>query len=106
MPDRPPLNCDMSLERSPLSEVTELLGWLIAIDSVNPGLVPGAPGEGEIARFVALWMESAGLDVKVSEVAPGRPNVVGTVRGSGGGRCRVALLRLGSPYPSMPSGEY
>jgi acetylornithine deacetylase len=69
-----------------LDEVTELLGRLIAIDSVNPGLVTGAPGEGEIARFIASWMERAGLDVNVSDVAPGRPNVIGTVSGSGGGR--------------------
>jgi acetylornithine deacetylase len=31
-------------------------------------------------------MERAGLDVKVSEAAPGRPNVIGTARGSGAGR--------------------
>jgi acetylornithine deacetylase len=84
-----------------VSEVIELLGRLIAIDSVNPGLVSGAPGEGEIARFVASWMQRAGLDVKVSEVAPGRPNVIGTVRGSGGRRS----LMLNAHMDTVGHGE-
>jgi acetylornithine deacetylase len=69
-----------------VSELVELLSRLVAIDSVNPDLVPGAAGEGELARFVAEWCERAGLDVRLEEVAPGRPNVVAVARGSGGGR--------------------
>jgi acetylornithine deacetylase len=69
-----------------VSELTDLLSRLVAIDSVNPDLVPGAAGEAEIARFVAAWCEQAGLDVSVHDVAPGRPNVVAVARGSGGGR--------------------
>jgi acetylornithine deacetylase len=69
-----------------MSELAELTRQLVAIDSVNPELIPGAAGEAEIARFVAEWLERAGLDVEVEEVAPGRPNVVGTARGSGDGR--------------------
>jgi acetylornithine deacetylase len=69
-----------------MSETTELLRQLVAIDSINPDLVPGGAGEGNIARFVAVWLERAGLEVIVDEVAPGRPNVVGIARGSGGGR--------------------
>ena len=77
-------------------------GWLMAIDaldhpvgltaclarinSINPSLVPGAPGEGEIAEFVAAWATARGLDVERTEVAPGRHNVVVVRRGSGGGR--------------------
>jgi acetylornithine deacetylase len=67
------------------SRLTELAAELVRIDSVNPGLVPGAAGEGEIARFVADWLADAGLEVDVEEVAPGRPNVVGRARGHGGG---------------------
>ena len=33
-------------------DVIDLAGRLIAIDSVNPTLVPGGAGEHEIARFV------------------------------------------------------
>ena len=58
---------------------------LVAIDSVNPDLVPGGAGEAEIAAFVAGWLRDAGLDVELDEPAPGRPNVVAVARGSGGG---------------------
>jgi acetylornithine deacetylase/succinyl-diaminopimelate desuccinylase-like protein len=59
------------------SSLTELAAELVRIDSVNPDLVPGGAGEGELARFVAEWLADAGLEVEVEEVAPGRPNVVG-----------------------------
>jgi acetylornithine deacetylase len=66
--------------------LADLLADLVRIDSVNPDLIEGAAGEGEIARFVAGWLEAAGLEVELEEVAPGRFNVVGIARGSGGGR--------------------
>jgi acetylornithine deacetylase len=69
-----------------VSELAELTAALVAIDSVNPLLVDGAPGEVAVARFIAEWCERAGLDVVVEEAAPGRPNVIATARGSGGGR--------------------
>jgi acetylornithine deacetylase len=68
------------------SSLSELTADLVRIDSVNPDLVPGGAGEAEIGRFVAEWLEGAGLDVETEEVAPGRINVVGRARGSGGGR--------------------
>ncbi len=64
----------------------ELLERLIAIDSVNPTLVPGAAGEDEIGYAVADWLERRGVEVEVERLAPGRVNVVGRVRGCGGGR--------------------
>jgi acetylornithine deacetylase len=64
----------------------ELVGELVAIDSVNPDLVSGGAGEMEIARFVAAWLEHAGVEARIDEVAPGRANVVGVARGRGGGR--------------------
>ena len=70
-------------------DVVDLLTRLVAIDSVNPELVPGGAGEAEIARFVAGWLAGAGLDVVVEEVASGRPNVVAVARGSGGGRSLI-----------------
>ncbi len=36
-----------------MSEIIELLLQLVSIDSINPDLVPGGAGEGNIARFVA-----------------------------------------------------
>ena len=68
------------------SEVERLVAGLVAIDSVNPTLVPGGAGEAEVMSFAAAWMADAGLQVDVVEAAPGRPSVVGTARGCGGGR--------------------
>ena len=64
----------------------DLVADLVAIDSVNPDLVPGGAGEGEIARFIAAWLERAGAEVRIDEVAPGRWNVIGVARGRAGGR--------------------
>ena len=64
----------------------ELVAELVAIDSVNPKLVPGGAGELEIARFIAAWLEEAGVKAHVETVAPGRANVIGVARGTGGGR--------------------
>jgi acetylornithine deacetylase len=72
--------------RHSADEIAALLADLVAIDSVNPDLVPGGAGEAEIARFVAEWLRGAGLDVTIDEPAPGRPSVVGVARGTGGGR--------------------
>ena len=66
--------------------LVDLLADLVRIDSINPDLIEGAAGEGEIARFVARWLAGAGLEVEVEEVAPGRFNTVGVARGSRGGK--------------------
>jgi acetylornithine deacetylase len=63
-----------------------LLRDLVAIDSVNPSLVPGGAGEHAVARRVAEEMRASGLSVHVLEVTPGRPNVVGTLEGRAPGR--------------------
>ena len=67
-------------------DVVELLSELVAIDSVNPSLVPGGAGEREIAGFVSAWARDAGLEAEVLEATPGRPSVVVRARGTGGGR--------------------
>jgi acetylornithine deacetylase len=64
----------------------DLLKRLVAIDSVNPSLVPGAAAEAEVARALAEHMRDLGLDVHVQEVAAGRPNVVGVLDGRSSGR--------------------
>ena len=53
--------------------VAELVSALVAIDSVNPDLVPGGAGEEEVAAYVAAWMRDAGLEVEIDEAAPGAP---------------------------------
>lgn len=72
-----------------MSDVAELAAQLVAIESINPDVVPGGSGEAAVARFVADWCERAGLETTVSEAAPGRPNLVAVARGSGGGRSLI-----------------
>ncbi|HYP47740.1 MAG TPA: M20/M25/M40 family metallo-hydrolase, partial [Thermoleophilaceae bacterium] len=74
------------------ADIVELTSGLVAIDSINPALVPGGAGEARIASFVAEWAGAAGLEARVLEETPGRPSVIVTARGSGGGR---ALLLCG-----------
>jgi acetylornithine deacetylase len=86
------------------SSLTELAAELVRIDSVNPDLVPGGAGEEELARFVAHWLAEAGLEVEVEEVAPGRPNVIGRARGSGGGSTLLLNAHLDTVgYDGMES---
>jgi acetylornithine deacetylase len=78
MPRRSAL--DSILDRE---HITDVLADLVRIDSRNPGLAPGAPGEAAIAEHCADWLRRHGVDAWVDEVLPGRCNTVGRV-GSGG----------------------
>jgi len=64
----------------------ETLVRLVRINSINPTLAAGAPGEHEIARFIAGSLESIGLDIEILEPEPGRTSVLGRLQGTGGGR--------------------
>jgi acetylornithine deacetylase len=59
---------------------------LVRVDSRNPELVPGAPGEGAAAKALADVLTSWGLEPELQEVAPGRPNVIVRVGAGRGGR--------------------
>jgi acetylornithine deacetylase len=62
---------------------------LVAVDSRNPSLVPGGPGEGEAAALLAQVLEHWGFAVEMPDAAPGRPNVVARI---GGGRGRSLMF--------------
>lgn len=64
----------------------ELTRQLVAIDSINPDLVPGAAGEGAIADWCTAWLSAHGFEVERLEERPGRPSLVGRLRGTGTGR--------------------
>jgi acetylornithine deacetylase len=68
------------------SDLIRTLCDLVRINSINPVLVSGAPGEGEIARYVATWLGDAGLEVLIDEPEPGRLSVAARLPGTGGGR--------------------
>ena len=66
-----------------MDPVTSLAAELVAIDSVNPGLVPGAAGEAEIVEHLRARLDAAGLGTHVVEAAsPGRPSLVAWTRPS------------------------
>jgi acetylornithine deacetylase len=72
------------------ADVIDLLQRLVAIDSVNPSLVPGGAGERRIAAAVGDWATHAGLRADLVEETPGRPSVI--VRSGGGGDGPTLLL--------------
>ena len=84
----------------------ELVSALVACDSTNPELVPGGAGEGAVAAMIAARLSAAGLLVERTEVEPGRPNVVATLSGTGGGRrlllCGHTDVVAGSPEQFRP----
>lgn len=82
------------MELRPERQVVALTAGLARIDSVNPGLVPGAVGEGAVGDAVAAWATAQGLEVHRQGVAPGRHNIVCVRRGSGGGRTLLLNAHL------------
>jgi len=73
-------------DRVDAGRLTDLLQRLVAIESINPSLVPTARGEGAVAALLAAECRAAGMEVRLDQVAPGRPNVVARLRGRRPGR--------------------
>ena len=74
--------------------LSDLIAELVAIDSVNPDVVPGGAGEREMAAFVARWLKRGGFEVTIEGTACGRPNVIGSRRGGGDASSGPTLLLL------------
>jgi acetylornithine deacetylase len=68
-----------------VGDAVALTRELVRVDSRNPSLVPGGPGENAVARTLADVLTSWGLHVEMHDVAPGRPNVIARA-GTPGGR--------------------
>lgn len=64
--------------------LTRTLQDLVRINSINPALEAGGPGEAAIAAYVARALEACGLDVATHEPEPARVSVVGRLEGRGG----------------------
>jgi len=58
---------------------------LVRIDSRNPDLTPEGPGEGSCGARLADILAGLGLKVTVQDLGPGRVNVIGVLKGNGGG---------------------
>ena len=65
-----------------MSEVVELAAALVRIPS-HPGV---ARQEEAVARALAEWLAARGVEARLDEAAPGRPNLLATVRGERPGR--------------------
>jgi acetylornithine deacetylase len=64
--------------------ITDLLAALVRIDSQNPHLVDGAPGETRLAQYCVDWLNRHDIEAWLDEAEPGRCNAVARVgRGSG-----------------------
>jgi len=76
---------------------TRVCQELVRINSINPTLVPGAPGESEVAEYTAKTLAALGLEVERHEPEPGRVSITGRLRGSGGGKS----LMLNAHYDTV-----
>jgi acetylornithine deacetylase len=65
-------------------DAVALTRLLVQVDSRNPDLVAGAPGEGAVARALCTVLQSWGFRAGLQEVVDGRPNVVARIGKEGG----------------------
>lgn len=68
------------------THLTQTLVGMVQINSSNPQLTPGAPGEAAVGAYIAEQMHALGLEVNIHQLGPNRVNVVGILHGKGGGR--------------------
>jgi acetylornithine deacetylase len=59
---------------------------LVRVDSRNPSLVDGGPGEGACATLLRGVLDAWGFRTEVHDAAPGRPNLVARIGEARGGR--------------------
>jgi acetylornithine deacetylase len=59
---------------------------LVEIDSRNPSLAAGAPGEAPCAAFLHGVLDAWGFRTELRDAVPGRPNVIARVGDTRGGR--------------------
>jgi acetylornithine deacetylase len=93
--------------------LTRLLVDLVGMESINPDLVPGGRGEAAIAGYVADFLRGAGFETRLQEVAPGRFNAIGILRGKGGGRSlmlnghldTVGVAGMDDPFAARIEGD-
>lgn len=66
-------------------DVRALTRALVEIDTRNPSLVPGAPGEAGCAEFLRGVLDAWGFRTELQEAAPGRPNLIARIGNARGG---------------------
>jgi acetylornithine deacetylase/succinyl-diaminopimelate desuccinylase-like protein len=86
------------LERERLIEIAKRLADIVSITGE----------EGEVAEFLGGEFERLGMEVKYQEVEEGRPNVIGTLKGSGGGATLMFCAHMDhfdNPQPTEVIGD-
>jgi acetylornithine deacetylase len=93
----------------------DLAAQLVAVDTVNPALVPGAAGEEAAVELLAGRLAASGFAVEVVRPpqAPHRPSVLATRTGSGGGRSlllnghldTVGVAGMAAPFDARIDGD-
>jgi acetylornithine deacetylase len=84
-------------------DVVSLLSDLVRIPSIHPRM--GGGGEAEIAGYLADRLRGLGLAPTVTEVQPGRPNVVVTLPGKPGGMHLLFEAHTDTVPPSTGQAE-
>jgi acetylornithine deacetylase len=100
--------------RIPKKSVIDVLRRLVRINSVNPDVGEG-PGEAKIAKEIAEMLESDRLEVETQKVSGDRYNVIGILRGEGGGNSLmlnghmdtvgVRNMEIAPFYPKIKDGN-
>ncbi|WP_353509486.1 M20/M25/M40 family metallo-hydrolase [Intrasporangium sp.] len=96
-------------------QAVELLEELLAIDSVNPGLVDGAPGESAIVEHLRRRADRAGFTTLVvtPDGHPDRPSLLAWHHGSAPGPClllnghldTVGVAGMAEPFSPRIDGD-
>jgi acetylornithine deacetylase len=86
----------------------KLLEELVAIDSVNSTLVPGACGEQRVAEHVRDFLRTRGIPAELQQAAPRRPNVLARIGPANGKPALMLVAHVDTvgpgdmPDPFMP----
>lgn len=78
-----------------VARTASILQDLVRVRSQNP-----VDGEGMVAQYVGVFLQRLGLEVAIQEVLPGRSNVIGRLRGSGG-----PVLAFNTHMDTVPEGN-
>lgn len=82
-----------------------LLEELVAIESVNPDLVPGARGEQQASQHLQKFLQRRRIAAELEDAAPHRPNVVATISPSSGAPNAEPALMIVAHIDTVGAGD-
>ena len=95
-----------------MTEAIDLTRALVALDTVNPALVPGAPGERAAVGLLAARLDARGFEIEIVG-PPARPSLLATHRGRADGRSlaltghldTVGVEGMDDPFSARVEGD-